>query len=193
MTSYVHKLFHFRCKARSFIINLIYVHYQTRFPTTQQSTCITQSYGKFVYRTQSHLAQTPHSSPDQLKVTVQKFHERFSVLRWVVWHTCADVQRSLWLPSTELRWKQQVPLKYWNSTASMFVNLNIWDLKLHWLPVSIPLFQLSTTAHFHTIVLTSPNCLFHYHHGTFCDWFWQITMSSLGFRNFPTTAQITLS
>jgi len=68
VTSYVHKLFHFGRKARN-CINFIYAH-DEKFPTMQQSTCITQSYGKFIYRTRSHLAQTPHSSPDQLKVTV---------------------------------------------------------------------------------------------------------------------------
>ena len=145
MTSYVHKLFHFVCKVSS-CINLIYIHYQTRFPTMQQSTCITQSYGKFVYRTQSHLAQAPHSSPDQLKVTMQKFHERFSFLCWVVWRTCADVQRKLWLPSTELGQKQQVPLKHGNSTASKFMNLDVWDLKLPWLPISVPSCQPSVTG-----------------------------------------------
>jgi hypothetical protein len=156
MTSYVHKWFHFGCTARS-CNNLIYAHHQTRFPKMKQSTYITQSYGKFVYRNQSHLAQTPHSRPDQLKVNVQKFHKRFSVLQWVVWHTCADVQRKLWLPSTEFRWKHQVPLNHSNSTAS------------------VPLFPLPLTAHFTTIM------------PTFCDWSWQITMSSLGFLNSPTT------
>lgn len=160
MASYVHKLLIVRCKTRS-CINLIYAHYQLSFPTTQQNMCITQSYGMFIYRTQSHLAQTPHSSPDQLKVTQSRNSTRdFESSAGESGVHVLMFQRNLWLPSTELRWKQQVPLKRWNTTASIFMNLDIWDLKLPWLPISETPFQRSATAHFSTTVSTSPDCPF---------------------------------
>jgi len=68
-----------------------------------------------MYRTQSHLAQTPHSSPDQMKVTQSR--NSTTDFESSVGESGVHVlmfQRNLWLPSTELRWTQQVPLKHWN-------------------------------------------------------------------------------
>jgi hypothetical protein len=48
----------------------------------------------FANRTQSHLAQTPHSSPDQLRVTKQKFHGWF----WVLSCHCTDHSQLTQLP-----------------------------------------------------------------------------------------------